>query len=258
VHLICLCPTYGRPSLVANALALFLRQQLFPPHSTHLHIFDDAGQLLPASSHEGNLSWTVESQEKWIPLTEKYAPMLAQHSEHMGSPDSAFVVWDDDDVYLPWHLAAIAETLHDHKWSHPSKAWSTYGKKVGQAPKRKYLGARCYHGALAVRGDLMQELGGWPQTDRSCYDKMMLDACRRAAGPPGDPCNHADPSYVYRWQDTGRDHISARIRYDEQKKGRYPKPRLQEWDFDVDLQPQLDKSAQALLDRFAPDTLTAP
>ena len=36
MHLVCLTPTYGRPSLVRNALALFLRQQLRDGDTAHI------------------------------------------------------------------------------------------------------------------------------------------------------------------------------------------------------------------------------
>jgi len=248
MHLICLTPTYGRPSLVRNALALFLGQQLRPGDTAHMVILDDAGQI--ATQHGGTspLTWQVECRHEWIPLTEKYAPLLA-----IAGPAAAYVVWDDDDVYLPWHLQAHADALQASAWSHPSRAWSTYGKNpLDEPPREKRLSGRHYHGALAVRSDLMSKLGGWPTTDRSNYDKQMLAACRRASGPPGDPCAHATPSYIYRWRDTGRDHCSARI-----KDGRYRPPRIQEPGTVPRLAPCPDPSSRALLARLAGRCSTA-
>jgi hypothetical protein len=114
-----------------------------------------------------------------------------------------------------------------------------------QAPQRRQLNGGHYHGALAVRGDLMRTLGGWPVTDRSDYDKQMLAACRKASGPPGDPCLFGPPSYVYRWSDTGRDHCSARI-----KEKRYQPPRIQEPPIGK-LTPELDAGTKAVLQKLA-------
>lgn len=247
MHLVCLCPTYGRPSLVRNALALFLGQQLRPGDSAHFLILDDANQIRTQHGGRHPLTWQCVAHDTWIPLTRKYAPMLA-----LAGPADAYVVWDDDDVYLPWHLAAHATTLQTHAWSHPSRAYSTYGiDPLTQTPNEKHLSGRHYHGALAIRADLMQILGGWPDTDLSDYDKQQLARCRHHAGPPGDPCQHYPPSYVYRWQDTSRDHCSGRIR-----DGQYQPPRIQDLDehdqpIRIDtLAPQHDASTRALLARL--------
>ena len=252
MHLIALCPTYGRPSLVRNALALFLAQRLADGDTAHLLILDDAGQIATQRGDSGRLTWQVECRREWIPLTRKYAPMLELARRDMDarlatSDQIAWICWDDDDVYLPWHLAAHAAALRYRPWSHPSRAWSTFGiDPLTQSPTPKTLSGRHYHGALAVRGDLMAELNGWAVTDRSDYDKQMLARCRDVAGPPADPCEHYPPSYIYRWQDTGRDHCSGRSRG-----GRYQPPRIQEPGRVPTLTPAYDASTQALLARLA-------
>lgn len=243
MHIVALCPTYGRPTLVRNALALFLRQELWHGHTAHLLIYADDGLIPEQHGRQGSMSWEVLASGTWVPLTSKYRPMLA-HARDSGRVD-AWVVWDDDDCYLPWHLQAHLVALGHGPWSHPSRAWSTYQTDpLTEAPQERHLGARHYHGALAVRADLMEEMGGWPQTDRSDYDKQMLAVCRKQAGPPADPCRWHPPSYVYRWKDTARDHCSARI-----KEGRYQPPRKQEPPIDR-LTPHLDAPTAALLARF--------
>jgi hypothetical protein len=239
MHLTCLCPTYGRPSIVRNALALFLAQQLRPGDTAHLLIWADDGLIPSQAGTHGPLSWEVVGTHDWIPLTRKYAPMLAYARQH-STPTDAWIVWDDDDVYAPWHLQAHADALELSRWSHPTWAWSTYG-----GLHSRHLNARHYHGSLAIRDDLMGELGGWPITDRSDYDKQQLARCWEHAGTPGDPCGHARPSYVYRWQDTQRDHCSARI-----KDRRYQPPRIQEPFLRV-LTPCYDASTPAILQAIA-------
>jgi Glycosyltransferases involved in cell wall biogenesis len=44
----CLCPTYKRPTLLANAIACFLQQDYDGP--AELIVLDDAGELLPGES----------------------------------------------------------------------------------------------------------------------------------------------------------------------------------------------------------------
>lgn len=241
---VCLCPTFGRPSLVRNALALFLAQDLAPGQSAHLLIYADDGLIPTQSGGKPPLTWDVWGTNDWVPLTAKYAPMLA-HAAPL-CPD-AWIVWDDDDVYLPRHVQQHLAALQAAPWSHPSRAYSTYGIDPQiQHPVDRTLSGRHYHGALAVRADLMTSLGGWPNTDRSNYDKQMLAACRNAAGPPADPCQYGHPTYVYRWSDTSRDHCSARI-----QQGRYRRPRIQEPPIDR-LTPAYDLPTASLLRRLCP------
>ena len=234
-----------------NALALFLHQDLWPHDTAHLLIWSDDGLIPTQSGGDERLSWEVVGTDEWIPLTRKYAPMVA-HARATRLQIDAWVVWDDDDVYLPHHLAAHSAALHRGPWSHPSAAYSTYGVGVfRQPPAPRALHGRHYHGALAVRDDLLRQLGGWPTTDRSDYDKQMLAACRAAAGPPRDPCLNMAPSYVYRWADTGYDHVSGRSQLDDTGVRRYRPPRKQEPPIDR-LTPILDASTQAILGHFTP------
>jgi glycosyltransferase involved in cell wall biosynthesis len=50
----CLMPTYGRPTLVQNAIACFLAQD-YPAGKRRLLILDDAGQIAP----QGGAGWFV-------------------------------------------------------------------------------------------------------------------------------------------------------------------------------------------------------
>ena len=249
MHLICLCATFGRPSLVANAVALFERQELRAGDTAHLLIFDDSGCLAAQSQYQSDRSWLVTESHTWRPLCEKYQTMIAANACHLGSTDAAFVVWDDDDFYSPWHLAAHATALECRPWSHPSIAHSTHQVDVlaGELPREKRLNARNYHGAVAIRGDLMQTLRGWPITERSDFDRQMLANCWATAGAPADPCATHPPSYVYRWRDTGHDHYSARIR-----DGRCQPPRIEEPGRVEQLVPTLDAVSRALRNDWLP------
>ena len=108
MNILCLCPTYGRPRLVANALACFLAQD-YPEEKRRLVILDDAGQI-PASQADG---WAVISMPvRYNSLPDKYNALLSM--ERVLRPNSrwdAVAVWDDDDIYFPWHLSAAAKAL---------------------------------------------------------------------------------------------------------------------------------------------------
>jgi hypothetical protein len=240
MHFVCLCPTYGRPSLVANAVRLFLDQRLPNEDSAHLVIFDDANQIAEQAHGDparDRWSWRVISQPDWIPLPRKYNALL--HRLHGSLPSISrqwcYVVWDDDDVYLHWHLRGISAAFRsrpDAGWAHPSTVWSTYDERrpplipIVEAPRKESAQGR-FHGGLAIRGSLLHELGGWPQTDLATYDQQML--ARLSVYSCVDPTSYkligaVTPSYVYRWQDTARWHASGSI----DAAGQYARPPLQE------------------------------
>jgi hypothetical protein len=245
MHLICLTPSFGTVRLPRNLLALYEAQQLYDTDTAHLIIFADDGLLETQTGGEPPLTWEIIGTDQWIPLQEKYGVMLTMPSAR----GDAYVVMDVDDVYLPWHLRAHSAALRQHAWAHPSRAWSTHGVRdlSREMPQVRHLNGNRYHGALAIRADLMRDLGGWPNTDRSDYDKQQLARCRAAAGPPGDPCKQHDPSYVYRWGDTGSDHISARIVTGADGVRRYPRPRIQDQPHAGPLTPHLDHSTREII-----------
>jgi hypothetical protein len=103
----CLMPTYGRPTLVQNAIACFEAQD-YPADRRRLLILDDAGQIAPHHS-EGWSVWSMPLRMET--LTAKYAK-LGELDEGWAY---VYVIWDDDDIYLPWHLSAHAIALRDSR-----------------------------------------------------------------------------------------------------------------------------------------------
>jgi hypothetical protein len=86
--------------------------QDYPGKRRRLLILDDAGQITP---QDGD-GWSLRSTSVRMPtLVAKYVFLEAVD----GGWADAFVIWDDDDIYLPWHLAAHAKMLQHAQWSHP-------------------------------------------------------------------------------------------------------------------------------------------
>jgi len=184
----CLCPTYRRPEpIVANVIACFEAQT----HADReLVVLDDAGELAAAAGDR----WRIVSQpDRFATLAEKYNALA-----ELGGDAAAIAVWEDDDVYLPWHLEAHARALDRHAWSLPAESWSLYTGELQRRRKR-------YHGALACRREAWEAVGGWPVTRASNFDRLFIGRLAAAFGPPGDPCEHGPPGYVFRWH-TGSYH----------------------------------------------------
>lgn len=243
MHLVCLCPTYGRPSLAANALALFVEQDLRQIDTADMVILDDAGQIDEHHGSDGNhrKRWVIFSRDAWQPLPTKYPAMVSLHAAWSDREPDAYVIWDDDDVYLPWHLAAHADTLETGAdWSHPRTVLSTYGIDPLREPPRPEHAAGRFHGAAAVTPRLLSAAGAWCTEDRADYDQVHLRRWSEA-GRRGDPCDTWPPSYVYRWADTARHHVSGSI-----TGNRYHRPPIQEPARVDILVPAVDLSTRAI------------
>lgn len=171
---------------------------MYPADRRRLIVLDDAGELEPRRQ----TSWEI------VTVATRYPTLPAKYNAlvDLASDADIFAVWEDDDIYLPWHIEAHVAALADHAWSHPSRVWSLYTGQLDQEPA-----ADRFHAALAVRREALATVGGWPDTPRADFDQQLL---RRLAalGPPGDPCQYAPPSYVFRWASTESYHGQAYMR----------------------------------------------
>ena len=227
----CLCPTYGRPRLLANALAQF-QAQTHPAEDRRLFILEDAGQIGPGmrspfgehlgirffpGEHSGSPDWAERlgsgpninepDFEVWsffhrFPSLPAIYALLVERALKWGA--EAFCVWDDDDIYLSDHVANHVKVLRAHGWSHPKTVYSLYTGRVEEEGA-----AGRFHGALAFRRDYGERVGYWgePANGRCDMDQAILGRLHRIS-PPGQSVRR--PSYVYRWGSTGCSHASGR------------------------------------------------
>jgi glycosyltransferase involved in cell wall biosynthesis len=101
-NLICaICATYNRPELLGRAIACFENQTY---ENRHLIIVDDLGQY---EYQKGDRWELISFPRKIITLGEKRNVCSALASRETW----AYARWDDDDLYMPWHLEAMAEAL---------------------------------------------------------------------------------------------------------------------------------------------------
>lgn len=256
MNLCCLMPTYGRTrELVENAIACF-EAQTYDDRS--LLIVDDEGYFREQHGER----WSLFSTPNRFPdLGTKYNEMVrvakdlaGQRAAVTGDPRriDGFVVWDDDDVYLPDWLANVAEALKVSRWSHPRFVWSTY---TGE-PRLEHAAGR-FHGSLAVDAGSAD----WVPTRRATFDQEMIAKLASKHGEPGRPDGDGrSPGYVFRWNDTGSTHCQAFMRsgtdetwyatYADEVARRRARRNEQP---PKQLEPRFDESTRALL-----ETLTNP
>ncbi len=286
-NVVCLCPTYGRPSVVANAAACFAAQD-YPLANRLLFVFDDAGQILkttPANreKHEKHGIVAMSSSRRRGSLPEKYDEMIRA----VGGWADIFVVWDDDDVYLPWHVRMHVRALagvsgyvdgggegdtaifgEGGDWSQPESVYSTYTGKVAAEDSRGR-----FHGSLAMRSEFLNRIGGWTgvmpvardgsesgagnsrDVKRADFDPRMIAACA-ASGKRGHYSMVNGPGYVYRWGDSGATHCSGMMTspdnrdwYDKVR----PCERVEQM---VDLVPRFDRRTVEIYRECAPNFRT--
>ena len=124
-----ICCTYKRPDELATVIECFLRQD-YPPEMRELIVLDDADQY---ESQDGD-GWRIVS----IPSRFRTLGEKRNASAGLVSPDvDAYCVWDDDDVYLPWHMTAATDALADADVSPPDVAGTLHAVEhaaIGMLP----------------------------------------------------------------------------------------------------------------------------
>jgi glycosyltransferase involved in cell wall biosynthesis len=188
----CLCCTYGRPRLLAEAIESFLRQTYEPKE---LIILDDAGQY-----RDVHVPWPgvklVSLPYRFRTLGEKRNTSAAIAS----AKAEVYAIWDDDDIYLPNHLAVGMELIRECEWVIPAMVGTWDGNML-----RKKANTWLFHGGWLFRRSLFQRVGGYPimQTGQ---DQALATRFKRDRAVV---TRHTELTYIYRWGGTGSPHLSA-------------------------------------------------
>jgi len=110
----CLCPTYGRPRLLAESIESYLRQD-FTGTSELLIVNDNPRQFLICNAPGVRI---VNLRTKFKTLGEKYNYLVANARGRYLTP------WEDDDVFLPHKLTATVTALEFFKVDYYKLPWA--------------------------------------------------------------------------------------------------------------------------------------
>jgi hypothetical protein len=202
------CCTWCRPERLSYLVRCF---ELQDHRECELVILDDAGQY---DTQEGDRWRLVSVPVRYPTLGEKRnaaASLVSADTE-------AIAIFDDDDLYLPWALTAVAAGLHRADWTRPSLV-------LGLRPDNRFK--QCptmglYHGSWGYRRTLFERVGGYPAMN-SGEDQALAHRFNEVKATCSDPIALGyKPYHVYWWADMW--HISA---YDEsgyEMLGKFPRP----------------------------------
>lgn len=199
--LACLCCTYARPELLAEAIEGFLRQD-YPVDRCELVVLDDAGQYR-SQSHAAPRPWHLVSVgRRFLTLGEKRNACAALASSDV----DAYVVWDDDDIYLPWTLQSHAAALAKAAWSRPSRIL-VEGKQAPGLRVKETNGL--FHPAWAFSRQAFLDAHGYPFM-QSGQDQGLASRLKANKVPAFDPLELGfSPYFFYRWGSSRSYHLSA-------------------------------------------------
>lgn len=196
-----LCPYFRAPALLANSLALWLQQD-YPIERRCLIILDDDGTF----DDQAGKGWELYSCPARLPsLPAKYNRLLDLSAKPQ---TDIYLVWEQDDTYLPKYTSAHVKALENAELSKPSKVLSDYTGVLDPE-----MAAGRFHSSLAFRRALIERIGGWPETQRADFDQQLISKLTAAANGIGDPWpGRFDPMYfVYGWN-TGVPHGQSTMR----------------------------------------------
>lgn len=197
----CFCPTYARPELVENTIALFLGQDYDGPKK--LFVLDDGGQLEAENTEELQI---VSTSRRYRSLPLKYDALSDMAAAW--NPDIV-TIWDDDDLYLPHHLSSAVSVLAiNGAWVKPDWVWSTYsGSPVIESAVGRFWAS------ATMRWNAWVRMGGVPRTHRADFDQQFMSVATRLYGEALPQCTDPlETSFCFRWQDTRTPHSQSFIR----------------------------------------------
>ena len=195
----CLCPTYKRPKCLANAVACFDAQN-YSKNLCRLFILDDANQHSTKYIDTNSNIRVSSTARRYSSLPDKFNMLVEISARNGGNwkPD-IFVVWEDDDVFLPQHLSLISEAAtRGGDYFESETVWSNYQEPMGQIHLEGAAGR--FHSSWAFTSELYERVGGYPNTNRLDFDqqlgaKFRDNGKRELYSWNGGP----EPTYVYRW-----------------------------------------------------------
>ena len=213
--IVCLCPTYKRPKMLASMVKCFESQTY---ENRFLIISDDAGTYIPQEGDYGR--WLLHTTENRFPdLSTKYNALFANipyslvddwantslYDCFREDRQMIISVWEDDDIYLPNYLERIANVWEDHsKFPYQfitfSHVFSNYSCPKDGTKLIKESAEGRFHASWAYTSALFKRVRGYKKQGELIFDQDLRHRCLSVPNVVSNTIRcPRTPSYVYRW-----------------------------------------------------------
>ncbi|HUS88004.1 MAG TPA: glycosyltransferase [Desulfosporosinus sp.] len=177
----CLTATYGRYTVLTEAISCFLAQDY--PNK----------ELIILNNHPAKL---ICDLPEVIIYNEPGYPTLGDcRNRLLDLAEGEFVrTWDDDDLYLPWAISQGILMIPDNApaWK-PLRSWGWQVKE-----DRIYLGGNKYEASWTTRIEIAKKYGYISNSGGNEHNKLE-EGIRKEGGIPRMDVGASGASYVYRW-----------------------------------------------------------
>ena len=190
----CICVTYGRTTLLDEAVQSFLSQDY--TGWKEMVIVNDYDKLELACGVPGVR--VINIKERFGSLGEKrnYANSMAE--------GEVLFVWDDDDISLPNRISYTLQQMKHKYYYRPNQVWRIDGKLLPDPSNQSV------YAAMSYTKDAFKAVGGYRKI--SYGEDVALDNAFHAgnsAWMDTEDIIRQNCFYIYRWTGPGRHHISA-------------------------------------------------
>lgn len=142
----CICLTYGRPHLLEESIESFLRQEWDGPKE--LVVVNDHPEQTLIFDHPEVTVFNIPRRLRTLGEKRNFSVALSQYNN--------LLVWDDDDIYLPWRIQETMPVLRAKQFFKSPHAWVMNNGKV--EPKPAY---NLFHAGAAYTRWLFEKIGGY-------------------------------------------------------------------------------------------------
>lgn len=142
----CVCLTYGRPELLEESIESFLRQDWVGPKE--LIIVNDHPEQQLKFDHPEVTVFNIPRRLRTLGEKRNLSVSLTKWDN--------ILVWDDDDIYLPWRITETMKTLPTAQFYKCPNAWVLSSDVWQEKP-----GFNLYHGGTAYTRWLFDVAGGY-------------------------------------------------------------------------------------------------
>jgi glycosyltransferase involved in cell wall biosynthesis len=188
----CLCPTYGRPHALEEAMHSFLLQD-YPGPKELVIVNDLPDQQLCFDHPEVKI---VNLPERIANLGEKFNLTAKE------ATGDVLAVWDDDDIFLPHRLTYSFEGM----WRGLFHTGLGYYE---EKPFHIQHASNLFHSCLMLTKKVFWDVGGYRHVDWCGADSLLFQDLIRKYGEFSKTIPDKDRFYIYRWSSVQSYHVSG-------------------------------------------------